>query len=146
LWECQPTRVKARSAQGALTRLNWRALSLGDDRLFEAVKVLKYRAPLRPQTDIFTVEPALWFRYSLHQSASQTVFIFDLIRIISPFLHRFQFTIFLTSDKLEASSDSSVGRPKWKTYMQYWRQFVFYLLVEFPWPKSGNKYTSLAQS
>jgi hypothetical protein len=80
----QPRQGTLRSS--ALTRLNWRALSLGDDRLFEAVKALKYRVPLRPQADIFTIEPALWFRHILHQSASQTVFIFDLIRIMSPFL------------------------------------------------------------
>jgi hypothetical protein len=101
----------------ALTRLNWRALSRGDDRLFEAVKALKYREPLRLQADIFTIETALWFRYSLHQCSSQTAFTFDLIRIMSPFLRIMSpFSIYYFLDKRQIRSN--LGLERWEAKMK----------------------------
>jgi hypothetical protein len=57
-------------------------------RLTEAVKVLERSAPLQPQSDIFTIEPALPERRSLHQRASKTYFFLDLIHIMLLYLAR----------------------------------------------------------
>ena len=53
-------------------------------RLKEAVKVLKGNAPLQPHSDIFKIEPALWYRHSLHQNASKTACLLVFINVMSP--------------------------------------------------------------
>jgi hypothetical protein len=58
----------------------WRPLVTGQLRLFEAVKALERSAPLRPQTDISTIKPALWGRHSLHKNASKTSCLLGLMQ------------------------------------------------------------------